>query len=394
MSPRRERRGLAEHGQDDAAVLVAADQLAGAADRGDRAAQVAVQRACCAHLAPAELEQVVGREVGRERLADRSADARQVQQRARRGQAVGDRLQDALLAQPAREVVVGRVGGVLAHARVGQRVAAVEVQPAAPEAPGVAVEAVRDDLLGVVDRDAPERVDELAEAREVDQHDVVDRDARERLHGLDRERGAAERVGDVDAIVAVARDRHAQVARDRQLRDAVGARVDAHEQDRVGAPGAAVRAPVGAEHERGRGVGEQRAPGRQRGARAGVDALVGGVERAAELPVAVADPEQRARAGRRAPRARSGATAAAVALDASAAAATVASRAGPAARPRAARRLRGAPAADPVAWAGEERGFLGRWRCRRHHGRPGRPPPAPARARSSIGSAASSPRPR
>ena len=69
------------------------------------------------------------------------------------------------------------------------------------------------------------------------------------------------------------------------------ARVDAHEQDRVRAPGAAVGAAVGAEHERGGGVREQRAAGRERGARAGVDALVGVVQRAAELPVAVADPE-------------------------------------------------------------------------------------------------------
>ena len=87
-------------------------------------------------------------------------------------------------------------------------------------------------------------------------------------------------------------DRHAQVARDRELGDAVAARVDAHEQDRVRAPRPAVGAAVGSEHERRRGVREQRAAGRERGPRARVDALVGVVHGAAELPVAVADPEQ------------------------------------------------------------------------------------------------------
>ena len=153
----------------------------GAADRRGRAAEAAVQRA---------LARIWRQPSASRSLAERSVvsglpiappDARQVEQRARRGEAVGDRLQHALLAQAAREVVVGRVGGVLAHARVGQRVAAVEVQRAAPEAPRVAVEAVRDDLRRVVDRDAAERVDELAEAREVDQDDVVDRDARQVL---------------------------------------------------------------------------------------------------------------------------------------------------------------------------------------------------------------------
>ena len=220
-----------------------------------------MDRAARAHLAPAELHQVVGREIGGERLADRPADAREVQQRAGRGEAVRDRLQHALLAQAAREVVVGRVGGVLAHACIGERVPPVEVQLAAPEAPGVAVEAVRDDLLGVVDGDAAERVDELAEAGEVDQDDVVDGDPRERLDGLDRQRRAADRVRGVDAVVAVPGDRHAQVARDRELVDAVALGVDAHEQDRVGAARSAVGAAVGAEHERRRGVDSSEPPG-------------------------------------------------------------------------------------------------------------------------------------
>ena len=122
-----------------------------------------------AHLAPAELEDVVGGEIGRQRLADRAPDTREVEERLGRGEGACDRLQDALLAEAARDVVVGRVRRVLAHARIGERVAAVELQLAAPEAPRVSVEAVRDDLLGIVERHAAERVDEVAEAREVDQ---------------------------------------------------------------------------------------------------------------------------------------------------------------------------------------------------------------------------------
>ena len=133
----------------------------------------------------------------------------------------------------------------------------------------------------------------------------------QRLHGADRERRAAERVGDVDAVVAVARDGHAQVARDRELGDAVARRVDADEQDRVRAARPRGRAAIGAEHERRRGLREQRASRDERRARARVDALVGRVHRPAELPVAVADPEHEHEQRRRGSRAGSGAMAAA-----------------------------------------------------------------------------------
>ncbi len=147
-------------------------------------------------------------------------------------------------------------------------------------------------FVGIVDRHAPERVNEVAEAREVDQHDVVDRDARECAHGADRQCGPAERVGRVDAVVAVPRDRHAQVARDRELGDAVGTRIDAHEQDRVRAARAAVRPAVRPEHERRGGIGEQRSARSEGRSRARIDAVVGVAQRAPELPVAVADPER------------------------------------------------------------------------------------------------------
>ena len=137
---------------------------------------------------------------------------------------------------------------------------------------------------------------------------------------------------------------------------------------------------VGAEHERGRGVREQRAAGRQRGAGARVHALVGRIHGAAELPVAVADPEHEDEQDadhrerddapdRRPPPRRPGRA--------------------PRRRPARPRRLLvgehdhpgrprgGAGGADPRARPGGSTGDAGG------------APPAPARARSSIGSPAS-----
>ena len=113
--------------------------------------------------------------------------------------------------------------------------AAVEVQRALAEAPLVAVELVRDDLRRVHDRDAAERVDQLLEPLEVDEHHVVHLDAGEVLDRLDRERRAAVGVCRVDLRRGVAGDLGAQVARDRELRDLLARRVDAKQQDRVGA---------------------------------------------------------------------------------------------------------------------------------------------------------------
>ena len=102
-----------------------------------------------------------------------------------------------------------------------------------------------------VDVDAAEVVDDVDEADEVDVDEVVHRQAGERLERRDRQRRAAVGVGGVDAVGAPARDLDTQVARDRQHRDALGARVDAQQHDAVGAPLVAghAHAPVAAQHE-------------------------------------------------------------------------------------------------------------------------------------------------
>ena len=93
-------------------------------------------------------------------------------------------------------------------------------------------------------------------------------------------------------VVAVAGDRHPQVARDRELGDTVAC------PDRRGPAGSSPSAlarcrTLGRIRARASSsVGEERAAGRERRACARVDALVGVVDRATELPVAVADPEQ------------------------------------------------------------------------------------------------------
>ena len=108
---------------------------------------------------------------------------------------------------------------------------------------------------------------------EVDLDQVVDRDAEVLLDRLDRQRGAAEGVGGVDLVAAVARDVDHGVAQDRELR--VGAAADAQEQDRVRPAGLAdrlrpglgvlLRAGVGAEHEDGVRAGQRVAAAAQLG---------------------------------------------------------------------------------------------------------------------------------
>ena len=132
-----------------------------------------------------------------------------------------------------------------------------------------AVERVREDRLGIDDRDAADCIDDLAERAEVDDDHVVHRQAGQRLHGLDRKRGPAEGVGGVDLVRAVSRDVDAQVARNRDEREPVVVRIRPQQHDRVGAPAAgsvlAVRADVGAEDEDVRRVREERARvGRER----------------------------------------------------------------------------------------------------------------------------------
>src|SRR5204862_868158 len=82
--------------------------------------------------------------------------------------------------------------------------------------------------------DAAERVHGLREAVEVDVDDVVDLQSRvelaDRAHGQAR---AAERVGGVELVGAVAGDVDLQVARQRQQGGGALRRVEAHQDHRV-----------------------------------------------------------------------------------------------------------------------------------------------------------------
>ncbi len=89
---------------------------------------------------------------------------------------------------------------------------------------------------------------------------MVDLEPREVLDRPDRERGAAERERRVDSVFAVAGDRDAQIARDRQIDEPVPARVGAQDHDRVGVVQADALVGVlvvTAEQEHGRRVREQ-----------------------------------------------------------------------------------------------------------------------------------------
>ena len=69
-----------------------------------------------AELDPAELQQLSGGEIGRQRLHEVAADEGELQERARPDELVGHRLDHGLLALAAREVVLGRVEPVLPDA--------------------------------------------------------------------------------------------------------------------------------------------------------------------------------------------------------------------------------------------------------------------------------------
>ena len=138
-----------------------------------------------------------------------------------------------MLTGGAHEVVVA-----VAVAHVVERVAAAQALVAGLDVDrrevggggaDVAVEVVAVDV-GV---DAAEPVHERAEAGEVDVDHVVDPDPEHLVERLDGERGAAPRVRGVELRGALARDRHLQVARDREHRDGLGPRAEADEHHRV-----------------------------------------------------------------------------------------------------------------------------------------------------------------
>ena len=138
-----------------------------------------------------------------------------------------------MLTGGAHEVVVA-----VAVAHVVERVAAAQALVAGLDVDrrvvggggaDVAVEVVAVDV-GV---DAVEPVHERAEAGEVDVDHVVDPDPEHLVERLDGERGAAPRVRGVELRGALARDRHLEVARDREHGDGLGPRAEADEHHRV-----------------------------------------------------------------------------------------------------------------------------------------------------------------
>ncbi len=118
------------------------------------------------------------------------------------------------------------------------------------------------DRLRHVNRDTAECVDQPLEVREVDDDHVVDGHAGDRVHRADREPRPARLHGRVDLRRAESGDRDAQVARDRQVRDAVVRGIGSDEHHRVGVLVALPlcdRRVVGAEHEDRRRVRDEEA---------------------------------------------------------------------------------------------------------------------------------------
>ena len=200
--------------------------------------------------------------VGAERAGRLPGDQRQPDEGARpvgrRHDLVPHRCEDLLLAGGSGAVVLVRSAAVLADPREAKRLAAGEVVVTRRQRDALAAEPIGADAVLQGDVDSAERVDQLGEVREAHQDQVVDLDAvpEELLHGLDRECGAAERVGGVDPPDPEARDGGLGVAQDRELANAAEAHVE--EQDAVrarrprrGSAGLvrAGRALIGPEHE-------------------------------------------------------------------------------------------------------------------------------------------------
>src|SRR5215218_26124 len=175
--------------------------------------------------------------------------------------AIAEQLPGAdLLLRVAEQVLLAdaayEVGVLVAEARVLERLVAAHLLVAGRdvdvgELGGVVVVAAVD-----VRVDATDRVDRLLEALEVDVDHVVDREAGQPLDRVRGELRAADRVGGVELVDAVARDLDLEVARQRHHRRRLLLRIEAHEDDRVGtltgtgaAVGRVVGALVGAEQE-------------------------------------------------------------------------------------------------------------------------------------------------
>ncbi len=181
----------------------------------------------------------------------RRQEPRQAGERRRAGELAFHLAQKDLLAHDAGEVAVL----VVAEAHPVERLRAVQALVA-----GIDVDrrVARDGgvvVVAAVDHEvrAAELVDDLLEAVEVDVDEVVDGHAQQALGDLEREPGAAERVGGVDLVRTVAGDRDQQVARHREHGDAARLGVEPHEQHRVGARAQVglSRAAIAAQHQDG-----------------------------------------------------------------------------------------------------------------------------------------------
>ena len=240
LAPRagRRRSALAQEAL-DGARLVASSTVRPAPPSGSVTAPVGLSTVgfggAGGELGADEAEQGRAGHVGADRLRRGPGDPGQADEGLDRGDLVLDRAEDLLLAARAGEVVLLRVALVLAGAGERERLLAVDLLLAALQAQRVAavLEAavdLGDDAAAAVG-DAAERVDQLREVLEVDLDEVVDLDAEVLLDGADRQRRAADGVGGVDLVLAVAGDRDDGVARDRERR--VVAAADAQQQDRV-----------------------------------------------------------------------------------------------------------------------------------------------------------------
>ena len=215
-----------------------------------------------AEIGPAELKDLPRGEIGCERLDDLAAGERELHRRPEAGHLGRRRLDHLLLAGRASKVRLGWVEPILADPRQDQRAATVHVLLALRKVPARpspalrwrrirAVELVGEDRLLHRDVDAADGVDQLLEVGEIDERNVIDVEPCEILHRAQRQRRAAELERGVDLVRAVAGNLDAQVARDREVREPMSARVGADEHDRVGVAraGTAGLATIGAEHE-------------------------------------------------------------------------------------------------------------------------------------------------
>ncbi len=175
--------------------------------------------------------------VGLEGARRPPAHERQPEERARRNHAVLDRRQHLLLALGALDVGLVRRARVLPDPREAERLLAVEVLLALPEAKALpeVVERRRADPVLHLHVDAPEGVDQLGEVLEVHLDQVVDLDAvaHEALDGPDHQRRPAEGVGRVDLLAAVPGDLRERVARDGELAHAAEGGPDEHDRVRA-----------------------------------------------------------------------------------------------------------------------------------------------------------------